>query len=134
MGAMVGFLVGYVMGARSGEQGYEELATACRDIAESDEFRALVAAAQMFAQNALAQGAESAAGNLRDLSEGRGPLGQALKQMAEEGNLGQAWAQLAESGEPARFVSGLTQAFAAALARVLGAAAPAETAKRPGAE
>ena len=50
MTALIGFVFGYVLGARAGEQGYEELKAAWQTIAESEEFQGLVATGLAFAQ------------------------------------------------------------------------------------
>ncbi len=39
MSALFGFVVGYVVGARAGNDGFERLEQAWRDIRQSDEFR-----------------------------------------------------------------------------------------------
>ncbi len=42
MSALFGFVVGYVVGARAGSEGFERLEQAFRDIRDSDEFRNFV--------------------------------------------------------------------------------------------
>lgn len=39
MKLVVGFVVGYVVGARAGSQGFERVERAVRDVRESDEFQ-----------------------------------------------------------------------------------------------
>lgn len=42
MSALLGFVVGYVVGARAGSQGVERLEQAWREVRESEEFRSFV--------------------------------------------------------------------------------------------
>jgi hypothetical protein len=42
---MIGFLVGYVMGTKAGEEGYQELRDAWREIASSGELKEILGAA-----------------------------------------------------------------------------------------
>jgi hypothetical protein len=44
MGTLFGFAVGYVVGARAGSQGLDEVVDALRAVRESEEFRGLLAA------------------------------------------------------------------------------------------
>ncbi len=44
MSALVGFVVGYVLGARNGGPGFERVEQAAREIRESDEFRRFLGA------------------------------------------------------------------------------------------
>lgn len=42
MSALFGFVVGYVVGARAGSEGWARVETAVREIKESDEFQNLI--------------------------------------------------------------------------------------------
>jgi hypothetical protein len=42
MGTLFGFAVGYVVGARAGSKGFDEVVDALRTVRESEEFQALV--------------------------------------------------------------------------------------------
>ncbi len=42
MSALFGFIVGYVVGARAGNDGFDKLEEAWREIRRSDEFRSLL--------------------------------------------------------------------------------------------
>lgn len=42
MGTLFGFAVGYVVGARAGANGFDELTDSIRELRESDEFRSFV--------------------------------------------------------------------------------------------
>ena len=44
MGVLIGFAVGYVFGTRAGREGYNQVATAVRDIRRSEAFGGLVSA------------------------------------------------------------------------------------------
>jgi hypothetical protein len=46
MGILFAFFVGWRLGARGGEQGYEEVVTALKDVRDSDEFGTLIAVAR----------------------------------------------------------------------------------------
>ena len=42
MGTLFGFAVGYIVGARAGSQGFDEVVEALRTVRRSEEFQALV--------------------------------------------------------------------------------------------
>ncbi len=42
MGVMIGFMVGYVLGTRAGDDGYEELKATLRSITSSEEVKDLL--------------------------------------------------------------------------------------------
>lgn len=42
MGTLFGFAVGYIVGARAGNEGFDDVVEALRTIRESEEFRALL--------------------------------------------------------------------------------------------
>ena len=44
MGTLFGFAVGYILGARAGENGYDEVVRSVRAIRQSEEFRGFVSA------------------------------------------------------------------------------------------
>jgi hypothetical protein len=56
MGVVLGFIVGYVMGTRDGETGFEELKDAWHTIRTSDEARSIVSQGMSMAKSLLAQG------------------------------------------------------------------------------
>jgi hypothetical protein len=53
MGTLVGFIFGYVVGAKAGPEGYQKLRDAWQEILASDEWQGLVSTATAFVQNAL---------------------------------------------------------------------------------
>jgi len=86
MRALMGFAMGYVLGAKAGPKGFEELKEAFFTILRSEEFKEL-----MLAGTTLA----------RDVAErGRGKLAEQMKAMgAKNGDLAQAWRRVADSHE-----------------------------------
>jgi hypothetical protein len=72
MGAMVGFVLGYVLGTRAGEGGWEELQESWHTISTSEEVRALLSGSLATAQELLRHGAGVVA---ERLSQGGGDPG-----------------------------------------------------------
>ena len=56
MGAMIGFLAGYLLGTRAGKEGLEELREAVTVIAQSEEVRALLAGGLAAAADLVSRG------------------------------------------------------------------------------
>jgi hypothetical protein len=56
MGAIVGLVIGYALGARAGKDGWAELRDACAVIRSSDEVRDLVSGGLLIARDLLARG------------------------------------------------------------------------------
>jgi hypothetical protein len=56
MGALIGFVFGYLVGAKAGPEGLEELRKAWEVVSKSEEFQALGATAKGFLLNLLTQG------------------------------------------------------------------------------
>jgi|RhiMetdeSRZDD1v2_1073273.scaffolds.fasta_scaffold2426612_2 hypothetical protein len=98
MGALIGFMFGYVVGTKAGPEGLEELRKAWDVVSRSDEFQGLVAAATAYAQSLLAQGGASLAGQMQAMASGNGDL---LKMVGavDEGGFGAAWSRISESQE-----------------------------------
>ena len=98
MGALIGFIFGYVVGAKAGPEGLEELRKAWDVISQSDEFQGLLAAATGFAQNLFAQGGAGLAGQIPSMASGNGEL---LKMIgaADGAGFGAAWARISETQE-----------------------------------
>lgn len=121
MKTLLGFAAGYVLGARTGQQGLEELRKAWQEILASDEVRGLLALLKAHAQDALAQAGGSLAQDLRDAGQGKGPFAEAL------GGLGSAdllasWSRLAESEEVRKLVANGSALLGGVLAQALSAA------------
>ncbi|MCK4177980.1 hypothetical protein ACFFRE_06835 [Aciditerrimonas ferrireducens] len=56
MGALIGFVVGYVMGTRAGREGFEELRRAWDTIVRSQEVRDMVSGGMAMGKDLLQQG------------------------------------------------------------------------------
>jgi hypothetical protein len=69
MGAMIGFVLGYVLGTRAGEQGWNDLVESWRTISSSDEVSDILVGGLSIARDYLRQGAGMMADRL-DRSEG----------------------------------------------------------------
>lgn len=69
--AVVGFGVGFVMGARAGQEGLERILVSGRQVLASEEFKALLETAQSLGGSLLREGMSRvvgrAAGEARDL-------------------------------------------------------------------
>jgi hypothetical protein len=65
MGTVIAVVVGYVLGARAGQKGYEELVDAWETIRSSDEVRDLMQSGVVVAKELLARGFEVIASNTR---------------------------------------------------------------------
>jgi len=60
--ALVGFAVGYAVGARAGEEGLQRLVASWQNIQRSDEFAAMLETAQGLLSGALKQAFEMGSG------------------------------------------------------------------------
>jgi len=76
MGAMIGFLLGYVLGTRAGDKGWRELQSSWHTIRSSDEVRDIVAGGLATARDLMRQGAGVAASRLSQ------PAGPGLRPVA----------------------------------------------------
>ena len=95
MGVLIGFLFGYVAGAKAGPEGYERLRQAWQSIAESEELQGLVATATAFVQDALAQGGAAV-----------------TEQLAAAGSARDAWSALTHDGGLAKVIGAVTESSA----------------------
>jgi hypothetical protein len=57
MGTMIGFAMGYMLGTRAGERGWEELRESWKTISTSGEMRDLLSGGLALARDLLRQGA-----------------------------------------------------------------------------
>ncbi len=55
MGVLLGFFVGWAVGARGGKQGYDEVVAAAKEVLRSEEIATLQAAVRMHAEYTLRQ-------------------------------------------------------------------------------
>lgn len=106
MGALIGFVFGYVVGAKAGPEGYERMQEAWQTILESEEWKGLVTMATAFVQNALAQGGTTISQQLQGVAAGNGELGDAWRKLAGDGDLAQAWTAISQSGAVQELLSG----------------------------
>jgi hypothetical protein len=101
MNALLGFVFGYVVGAKAGPESIDELRRAWEAIRSSEEFQGLLAAGSAYLRQMIEQGGGSIFETLQKL----GPLGaeQALAQLAglaqSSGNGKSALSKLAETPE-----------------------------------
>ena len=98
MGALIGFMFGYVVGAKAGPEGLEELRKAWDVVSRSDEFQGLLAAATAYVQNLLAQGGTSLAGQMQSMASGNGELAKMIAAIDGAG-VGAAWTRISETQE-----------------------------------
>jgi hypothetical protein len=82
MGTLAGLIVGYVVGAGTGPEGYRKLREAWEEIQASDEWKGLVTTATGFVRDALARGSTIAEPGALEhlLSSGMELLGGVLEQ------------------------------------------------------
>ncbi len=73
MGTMIGFVLGYVIGTRAGEQGWNDLRESWRTISSSEEVRDLLVGSMSIARDFIRQGAGIMADRL-DQGEDRSGL------------------------------------------------------------
>jgi hypothetical protein len=106
MGALIGFIFGYVVGAKAGPEGYERLREAWQTISESDEWKGLVATATAFVQNAVTEGGEGIVQRLEETVAGHGEVGEAWRKLTGDGDLARAWSAISESDAVQEVLSG----------------------------
>ncbi len=69
MGAMVGFALGYVLGTRAGQEGFEELRASWKTISSSEEVRILVTGGMATMVDLARRGSELLSDRLQPASE-----------------------------------------------------------------
>ena len=67
MGILLAFAVGWVMGSRGGREGFEDVVQAVQDVAESEEFHALLDATRSHAGHVLREVAAQLTGEAQEL-------------------------------------------------------------------
>lgn len=70
MGVVIGVMVGYVLGARSGDRGWAEIEEAWKVISTSEEVRDLLAGGVSVVRDLLGRGSELLAGALSTSRDG----------------------------------------------------------------
>lgn len=99
MGAVLGFVVGYVLGAKEGPERFEELRKAWETIVNSEEFQGLLNTGTSLFMSGVQSGKESVGDALGGLLSGDGQLGETLSSFANNGPLMDAWKTLSKSPE-----------------------------------
>ena len=101
MNVLIGFVFGYVLGAKAGPESIEQIRRAWMEIQESAEFQGLLAAGSSFLEQALKGGGSAlgdAIANLVNL--GVGKVVEQLSSLAKGTGDGNAvWASVAQSPE-----------------------------------
>ena len=99
MGAVLGFMMGYVLGAKEGPERFEELRKAWETIVNSEEFQGMLNTGTSFFMNAVESGKASIGDTLGGLLSGDGQLGETLSSFTNNGALMDAWKTLSKSPE-----------------------------------
>jgi|HubBroStandDraft_2_1064218.scaffolds.fasta_scaffold127988_2 hypothetical protein len=99
MGAVLGFMMGYVLGAKEGPERFEELRKAWETIVNSEEFQGLLNTGTSFFMSAVQNGKASIGETLGGLFSGDGQLGETLSSFSNNGALMDAWKTLSKSPE-----------------------------------
>jgi hypothetical protein len=99
MGAILGFMMGYMLGAKEGPERFEELRKAWETIVNSDEFKGMLATGTSIFQNTLEQGKLSVGEALGSLLSRNGNLAETLSSFSSSRPLMDAWQTLSKSPE-----------------------------------
>jgi hypothetical protein len=99
MGAVLGFMLGYVLGAKEGPEHFEELRKAWQTIVNSEEFQGMLNTGTALFMSTVQNGKASIAEALGGLLSGDGQLGETLSSFSNNGALMDAWKTLSKSPE-----------------------------------
>jgi hypothetical protein len=99
MGALIGFIAGYMAGAKAGPEGYMQLRQAWQTIAASAEFKALVAGLSGLLQNTMAQSGSALGQQLRVFLQGDRDFRGALQMFSQADELNNALQYVSQSKE-----------------------------------
>jgi hypothetical protein len=99
MGAVLGFMMGYVLGAKEGPERFEELRKAWETIVSSEEFQGMLNTGTSLFMSTVQNGKASLGETLGGLFSGEGQLGETLSSFTNNGNLMEAWKTLSKSPE-----------------------------------
>jgi len=69
MGTMIGFAIGYTLGTRAGDRGWEELQEVWRTVSSSEEVKDLLTGGLATARDLLGQGAAMLASRLGQVGQ-----------------------------------------------------------------
>jgi hypothetical protein len=99
MGAVLGFMMGYVLGAKEGPERFEELRKAWETIVNSEEFQGILNTGTSLFMSTVQNGKASIGDALGGLMSGDGQLGETLSSFTNNGPLMDAWKMLSKSPE-----------------------------------
>jgi hypothetical protein len=99
MGAVLGFMMGYVLGAKEGPERFEELRKAWETIVNSAEFQGMLNTGTSLLMSTFQNGKASIGDALGGLMSGDGQLGETLSSFTNNGPLMDAWKTLSKSPE-----------------------------------
>ena len=99
MGAVLGFMMGYVLGAKEGPERFEELRKAWETIVNSEEFQGMLNTGTALFMSTVQNGKASIGEALGGLLSGDGKLGETLSSFSNNGALMDAWKTLSKSPE-----------------------------------
>jgi len=105
MGALIGFIVGYMAGTKAGPEGYTQLRQAWQAIAASAEFKALVASLSGLLQNATAQSGNALGQQLKVFLQGDRDFRGALQMLSQADELNNALQYVSQSKELQQLVA-----------------------------
>jgi hypothetical protein len=99
MGAILGFMMGYVLGAKEGPERFDELRKAWEVIVNSDEFKGMLATGTSIFQSTFEQGKVSVGEALGVLLSGHEHLAETVSSFSSSRPLMDAWQTLSKSPE-----------------------------------
>jgi hypothetical protein len=99
MGAVLGFMMGYVLGAKEGPERFEELRKAWETIVNSEEFQGMLNTGTSLLMSTFQNGKASIGDALGGLMSGDGQLGETMSSFTNNGPLMDAWKTLSKSPE-----------------------------------
>ena len=99
MGAVLGFVMGYILGAKEGPERFEELRQAWETIVNSEEFQGMLNTGTTLFMSAVQNGKVSIGDALGGLMSGDGQLAETLSSFTNNGPLMDAWKTLSKSPE-----------------------------------
>jgi hypothetical protein len=99
MGALLGFMLGYVLGAKEGPERFDELRKAWETIVNSEEFKGMLATGASIFQSTFEEGKLSVAETLGSMLSGNGHLAETIMGFSGNRPLMDAWQTLSKSPE-----------------------------------
>ena len=99
MGAVLGFMMGYVLGAKEGPERFEELRKAWETIVSSEEFQGMLNTGTSLLMSTFQNGKASIGDALGGLMSGDGQLGETMSSFTNNLPLMDAWKTLSKSPE-----------------------------------